>query len=110
MLDEVFNQLGDVITTLAQLDVDTLSDAELDALVIGTQRACQQLAAVGAAPLARWDTAGVWRSDGSLSAATRLARDSGTSSATARVALRRAHQLGVMPCTAAAAVAGRRRM
>ncbi|MET0457911.1 MAG: DUF222 domain-containing protein, partial [Ilumatobacteraceae bacterium] len=107
MLDEVFSRLGEVITSIAELDVDSLTDAELDALVVGVQRAGQQLAGVGAAALARWDGAGVWRSDGSLSAVKRLARDTGTSNGTAQVALRRARKLTAMPITAPAVVAGR---
>ena len=65
MVDGVFSQLDEVISTLAGVDVDTLAPSELDALVVGLQRVRQRLAGVGADVLARWDTVGVWRSDGS---------------------------------------------
>ena len=66
-----------------------------------------RLAGVSADVLARWDTAGVWRSDGSRTAAGRLARDASMSLSTAHVELRRAHKLSAMPVAAGAVVAGR---
>src|SRR6188474_1969220 len=104
MVDGVFSQLDDVISTLAGVDVDTLAPSELDALVVGLQRARHRLAGVSADVLARWDTAGVWRTDGSRTAAGRLARDGSMSLSTAHVELRRARKLSAMPVTAAAVV------
>src|SRR6187200_697117 len=105
MVDGVFSQLDDVIATLAGVDVDTLAPSELDALVVGLQRARQRLAGVSAGVLVRWDTAGVWRSDGSRTAAGRLARDASTSLSTAHLELRRDNKMSAMPVTAEVVVA-----
>ena len=103
----VLEPLGEAIDALNSLDADTLGDGELDALLVELMRTRHRLAAATAAVLARWDARGVWRDDGSRSAATRLARDGRTSLTTARVDLRRARHLTAMPATAAALGAGR---
>jgi hypothetical protein len=103
----VLDQLGDAVDSLGDLDTDTLGDAELDALLIELMRTRHRLAAATADVLARWDARGVWRGDGSRSAATRLARDGKVSLTTANVELRRARHLVEMPATAAALGAGR---
>ncbi|MET0461013.1 MAG: DUF222 domain-containing protein, partial [Ilumatobacteraceae bacterium] len=107
MLDGVFDQLDEAIRTIADADLDALTPAELDTLVIRLLRARHRLAGVTAGALARWDTNGVWRSDGSRFAAGRLSRDARTSMTTAHVELRRARTLATMPSAAAAVVAGR---
>ena len=73
----------------------------------GCARAGHRLAAARAAAVARWDARGVWQSDRSRSAATRLARDTSTSLTTAHMELRRARKLVSMPATATALGAGR---
>ena len=103
-------QLEAVLDAVAALDPGSLDDAELDELVVGLGRSQQRLAGVTAPLLARWDTVGVWAGDGSRSAASRLARDCGTSPRTARVELRRARHLARMPHTADAVAAGRASM
>ena len=75
----VLDQLGEAIDALADVDVDALPDCELDALVIGLARTGHRLAGIKAGALAHWDARGIWRSEGSRSAATRLAREGGTS-------------------------------
>ena len=76
MVDGVFSQLDEAISTLAGVDVDTLAPDQLDAVVVGRHRARQRLAGVGAGLLARWDTAaGVWRTDGSRCGTVSLAVD-----------------------------------
>jgi hypothetical protein len=87
--------------------LDDLSDGELDTLMVELMRTRHRLAAVTADVLARWDARGVWQSDGSRSAATRLARDGNVSLTTAHVELRRARKLVDMPVTASALRAGR---
>ena len=94
--------LNAAIDGLVGVDLDALADGELDELVIGLQRARHRLAGATAGPVARWDASGVWRMDGSRSAAARLARDGGMSMTTAHVELRRARQLRAMRVTAAA--------
>jgi hypothetical protein len=91
---------------LSTLDLDTLSDAELDEAVIELQRQRARLGAVAARVLARWDRRRVWAADQSRSAASRLARDTKTSVDTAKVELRRARQLQSMPATQAALTNG----
>ena len=73
------DQLHEAINTLAGVDVDTLPDAALDELTIQLQRERHRLDAVAATLQARWDQRGLWRSDGSRSAAARLARDTSMS-------------------------------
>ena len=80
--------LHQAIDDLAACDVDSLSDGELDQVVIALQRARHRLAGVAAAALARWDARGVWSGDGSRSAGARLARDTSTSVSTANADLR----------------------
>jgi hypothetical protein len=87
--------------------LDELSDGELDTLMVELMRTRHRLAAVTADVLARWDARGVWRSDGSRSAATRLARDGKVSLTTANIELRRARTLVDMPATATAVGEGR---
>jgi hypothetical protein len=106
MLDGAFDQLDDAITALAAVDVDTLTPGELDAFVTGWMQARHRLAGAGESVLARWDSIGVWRSDGSRSAAGRFSRDCATSMTTARIELRRARTLSAMPAAAAAVAAG----
>ncbi len=97
----------EAISAVAGLDVDTLTDAELDTLVVGLQRARHPLAGAGAGLLARWDVTAVWSADRSRSAAARLSRDVGTSLGTAHGELRRARRLAAMPVAAAAVIDGR---
>ena len=101
------DQLHEAINTLAAVDLETLLDAALDDLTIQLQRERHRLDAVAATMQARWDQRGVWRSDGSRSAAARLARDASTSLPWARRELRRAHHLASMPVLADAVGAGR---
>ena len=57
---EVLDQLDEGIDALAGLDVDSLTDAELDALVIGLRGCGTVSPALTASALARWDGRGVW--------------------------------------------------
>ena len=103
----IVDQLHDVIDALAAVDIDALPDDALDDLTIRLQRARHRLDAATATVGARWDRRGVWRSDGSRSAAARLARDTSTSLPRARRDLRRAHHLTTMPVLAEAVGEGR---
>lgn len=68
-------RLDAAIDAVASIDLNTLADDDLAELVVGLQRARHRLAGAAALALARWDGSGVWRADGSRSAAGRLARD-----------------------------------
>jgi hypothetical protein len=104
---EVLERLNEAIDAVADVDVDTLTDSQLDEFVIALQRARHRLVGATTGALARWDGVGVWLSDGSRSAATRLARDAATSTSTAHVELRRARNMREMSATAAALTEGR---
>ena len=117
MLERLFAALGacwrcstkldQALAELAAVDVDTLTDTELQHLVVGVQPRRDRLGAVAARPLERWDSRGVWLDDGSRSAASRLARECRSSVRSAKIELRRARQLASMPATAAAVADGR---
>ncbi|QQS23624.1 MAG: DUF222 domain-containing protein [Actinomycetota bacterium] len=95
------------IDAMATVDPDALSDVELHELVVAMQRQCARIGVARAALLRRWDARGVWTDDGSRSPAHRLARETNTSTRSARVELARARDLAVMPYTADAIEAGR---
>lgn len=107
MGNELVDQVHTAIDALAALDVDTLTDAELDEVTITVQRERHRLAAVSAKLTARWDDRQVWASDRSRSAAARLGRDASMSLRAARREVNRARQLDDMPVVAAAVEAGR---
>jgi hypothetical protein len=94
------------IDAIAALDVDTLTDAELHALTVASQRLRDRLAAVAAPVVARWDARAVWADNGARTAGTRLAVESGSSKGGADAVIRRARALVGMPATLAAAQAG----
>src|SRR6478672_248455 len=95
-------QLEDGIAALNALDLDTLSDTELNDLALDLQTQSSLLAAAQARILARWDARMVWADDGSKAAGARLARDSESCKRTAYGLLRRARKLTSMPVVAAA--------
>src|SRR5262245_60666246 len=99
-------QLNEAIDALLNVDLDTLTDPELDAAVVELQRQRARLGVVAARLLGRWDHRQIWADDQSRSAASRLARDTNTSITSARVELRRARQLASMPATETAVVRG----
>jgi 5-methylcytosine-specific restriction endonuclease McrA len=98
--------LDAAIETLNAIDLDTLSDQDLDDLVVGLQDSCSRLAAAQARLVARWDARMVWADDGSKAAGARLARDSESCKRTAYGLLRRARRLTSMPIVADAFCSG----
>ena len=58
---------------------DPMDDGALHQLVVGVQRERDRLGVVAAEAVGRWDRRCVWLSDGSRSAAHRLARETNTS-------------------------------
>ncbi len=91
--------LGAAITALADTDVDTLTDDDLDAELVDLLRVRHRLDAEIARRAAPWDRRAVWRSDGSRAPWARLARTAALSPATAKATLRRARAVGSMPVT-----------
>lgn len=98
--------LAEVIDSILDVDPLSLSDSQLHELVVTLQRQRHRLAAAAANALAAWDQRMVWVTDGSRSAAARLANETSSSTSSSRVELRRARQLRSMPSTAAALAAG----
>ena len=104
----IVDQLHDVIDALADLDIDALPDDALDDLTIRLQCARHRLDAATATVCAAAGIGAVCGgSDGSRSAAARLARDASTSLPRARRDPRRAHHLATMPVLAEAVGDGR---
>ncbi|QQS24390.1 MAG: DUF222 domain-containing protein [Actinomycetota bacterium] len=105
--DEALAALNAGVDALSGLDLVGLSDDRLHALTIAVQRCTARLGVARAAVVRRWDTRGVWAGDGSRSPAHRLARETNTSTHSARVELARARDLAVMLKTRDAIDAGR---
>ena len=95
------------VDELRQLDLDSITAADLHDLVIGLHSLADRLTAATAPLLDRWQHSGVWALDGSKSAAARFARETHSSQKTAHATLRRAKSLATMPVTSDAAVTGR---
>ncbi len=101
------DRLAQAIDELRATPAETLTDAELDELVVGIHRAIARLTAA-AAPLAcRWLDRGVWADDGSRTAAGRLGRSLHCATTTAANVLRQARHLERMPVVADAVTDGR---
>ncbi len=100
------HHLRAVIDGYLSEDPACLDDDELQALVVELERESSRLAAVRALVLSVWDSRGVWRSDRSKSASSRLARDAGCARAHARSEVGRARELRTMPASAAALASG----
>src|SRR4051812_17959569 len=102
----MLERLDQAIGALNAIDLDGLSDQELDDLVVGLQDSCSRLVAAQARLLARWDAGMVWADDGSKAAGARWARDTESCKRTANGLLRRARRLTSMPVVADAFSAG----
>ncbi len=98
--------LEQAIAELQRVDPGSLTGDEVQSMVVAVQRLRDRLAVVAAGLLERWSQSGVWASDGSKSAAARLARETRSSTRTAHAELRRARSLATMPATTAAGAAG----
>ena len=89
------------------VDLSSLNDADLQHLVVGLQAERARLAVASAQALADWDARGLWRHDGSRSAAHRLARITNGSVDSARTELRRARRVRHVPLVVATVLDGR---
>jgi hypothetical protein len=105
--DDQFEVIERALDALGSVDVDGLSDDELERFVVRIMRVRDRSTVTGAAACARWDDREVWRRDGSLSAAAKLSRLTHCAPATARAGLRRAHAVEDLPEVAAAVDEGR---
>jgi hypothetical protein len=78
VMESAVTQLDEAISGLAAVDVDTLADDELDADLVALMRVRHRLDAQIARRATRWDTRGVWCSDGSRAPWARLSRTAGS--------------------------------
>ena len=88
------------------VDLDALTDAELDSELIALVRQRHRLDAEIARRAALWDRRSVWRGDGSRAPWARLSRTASVAPGTARGILRRGHAIARMPITAQAWTGG----
>ena len=94
------------VEAAAAVDLDTLTDAELDAELVALLRLRHRLDAELARRATRWETSGVWRSDGSRAPWARLSRTGSLSPGAAKQVLRHGRDVASMPGTAQAWAAG----
>ena len=94
------------ISAVGAIDPRSLTDAELDDVVVGLQRTQSALAAVAAALTGEWDRRRVWAADGSRSAVAHLAHRADIPCAVVACDVTRARRLQTMPLTEAAFAAG----
>lgn len=91
---------------LVELELDSLSDDELEATVLGLHREKQRLCANEARLLAAYDARRVFASDGSRTAAARVARKTHACRATVRGQVTLGRRLRLMPKVSAALAVG----
>jgi hypothetical protein len=103
---DVVTSLHEVVDDLAALDTSGLGDDELETTLIALHRASARLAAQAARLTAAYDSRRAYRSDGSKSAAARLARMTKACPASMRAQVRLGRRLRLMPKVAAALAAG----
>jgi hypothetical protein len=106
MIGGPLQKLTAAIDELADLDVDTLDDGDLDEIVIVLSGLSTRLEAQWCRLIRGWDTRRVWAADGSKAAAARLARATHLRRGDTDRLVRRARDLAAMPHTEAAYAAG----
>ena len=102
----VVDALREAVNGLVDVDLDTLTDGELDDELVRLIRLRHRLDAEIARRADRWDRRTIWRGDGSKAPWARLSRTATLAPGTARGILRRGHAVAAMPATAAAWAAG----
>ena len=102
----VLAQVRNAVDALAGLDVGAFADGELDELVTGLQVERQRLTGVARDVLGEWDERRVWESNGSRTAAHRVARLDRSSVDHARTEISRARAGRRCPHTATAVTDG----
>ena len=98
--------LHEAIDAATDIDLDTLTDVELDDELVGLLRLRHRLDAEIARRADRWDRRTIWRGDGSKAPWARLCRTTSIAPNTARGILRRGHAVTAMPATAEAWASG----
>ena len=98
--------LADATEGVLAVDVAALDDDTLNALIVRLQVERSRLTVAAADLLAEWDARRLWESDGSRSAAHRLARRTHTSVASCREEMGRARRIRGLPVVRDAVIAG----
>jgi hypothetical protein len=98
-MSAVAEALAAAIDDLAAIDLDTLTDDELDADLVALVRQRHRLDAEIARRAARWEQRDVWRSDGSRAPWARLSRTAAVAPGGAKQILRRGRAVSAMPVT-----------
>ena len=93
--------ISEAVGGLADIDLDTLTDGELDDELVGLIRLRHRLEAEIARRADRWDRRTIWRGDGSKAPWARLSRTAAVAPGAARGILRRGHAIAAMPHTEA---------
>src|SRR4051794_20937522 len=97
MSTAVVDTISEALNAAADVDLEALSDRDLDGELVALLRLRHRLDAEIARRAARWDARTVWIGDGSKSPAARLSRDTGVSVAAAKATLRRGRAVTNMP-------------
>lgn len=105
-MDAVAEKLNEAVDDAAAVELQTLTDSELDAELVALVRLRHRLDAEIARRACRWEARGVWQSDGSRAPWARLSRTAGVADGTARAIMRRGPALATMSLTAEALAAG----
>jgi hypothetical protein len=106
MVGGLLGTLTAAIDELADIDLDTVSDAELHDAVVGLGALSSRLEAQWCRLIAPWDHRQIWADNGSKAAAARLARETHRRRRECDRLVHRAGDLATMPRTAAAYQAG----
>ena len=86
-MQTVVETLGEAVDAAAAVDLDTQTDTEMDAELVALVRLRHRLDAEIARRAHRWDTRGVWQSDGSRAPWARLSRTASLSPGAAKADL-----------------------
>jgi hypothetical protein len=98
--------LQQTLEAVAAVDLDTLTDGELDDELVALVRLRHRLDGTIARRAARWEASGVWRSDGSRAPWARLSRTASLSARSAKQVLRHGRAAASMPAATEAWAAG----
>ena len=106
MTGGLVDTLTAALDELAELDLDTVEDAELHDAVVALGGLSTRLEAQWCRLIGRWDARQLWAADGSKAAGARLARETHRPRGDADRLVRRARDLTAMPHTESAYSAG----
>src|SRR3954451_10905790 len=99
-------QLREALDTLAAVELEALSDAQVHAVVVELGELSTRLEAQWCRAIARWDAHMVWADNGSRSAGAGLARETGRRQGGCGRLVTRARKLSTMPATSSAYARG----